>query len=502
MIGRHARVLAAPLCLGMAAMSLALIHLFVPTTIGTSDTGDGLRLLCQLQAGDRHFYEGRDSSERFVNLSYQAIPKNPAGCGKWRTTARYPSSALVVLGAAKLLTHLTFDDRQLDLRFAGILYSLLFGLAIGLLVVVLPGPRWARLLTAAAVGILGADTTFVPYFISPFSEPMEYVALLLSFVGLLALWRRAKVSVTLLALVTLAFALLITAKTQDTPLVVFLAVALLSVRCPVGRRGGRLAQRVAPAIAATMLLAVAGAMVYVHPKLYHEQLIYTDVFYTILKDSPDPQADLAEMGLPTSLAKYAGKTYFETRFQTAKDPDYQVFVAETGFGDIASFYARHPDRLQHVAAAGMRRVVEARYRLPNTTRADSERPEILCRICIIAGIGPVLAPAGPVLWPLWVLAVLLVGALLARRRWHDAQWRALGMLLVTMTVFSVVQYATAVLGDGYAELGKHLFPAVVSTWLSIPLVAMAVGGLLDDRRRRDPAGPGARAALEPTTATR
>lgn len=500
MIRQRARTAAVPVCVGLAAAALALIHLFVPTTIGNADTGDGLRLLCQLQAGDAHFYEARNSSERFVAFSYRAIPKNPVACGKWRETGRYLSSALVVLGAAKVLTHVSFDDRTLDLRFAGILYSLLYGLAIGLLVVVLPGPSWARLLTAGGVGILGADATFVPYFISPFSEPMEFVTLLLSIVGLLALWRRAQVPLAQLVLITITFALLLTAKTQDTPLVAFLAIALLSVRCAVGRLTGRVTARLAPAVAAAVLLAVAGTMLYLHPKQYHEQLIYTDVFYTILKDSPNPRADLAEMDLPTGLAKYAGRTWFETRYETAKDPDYKVFLAETGFGDIAKFYANHPDRLRRVSADGMRHVVKARHPLPNTTRANSERPEVLCRICIVAGIGPKIAPAAPVLWPLWVLTVLLVGALLVWRRWQVREWRALGLLLVTIMGFSVLQYSTAVLGDGYAELGKHVFPAVVTTWLSLPLVALGVAGLLTGGRERSGRTTSERVVEESATA--
>lgn len=474
--GRSAAV---ALTVGFSAAVLVLVHLLVPTTIGTSDTGDGLRLLCQLQAGDPLFYKGHSSAQRYAAVSYLPIPKNPIACGKWRVTERYPSSALLILGAAKLLTHLghPFGLRStLDLRFAGILYSLLYGLAIGLLVLVLPGRLWMRVLAGGAVGLLGADATFAPYFISPYSEPMEYVALLLTFVGLLALWRRKVVSPRRLALVTLAFASLITAKSQDTPLAVVLAVVLLCVRCEIGGLRSRLTARLAPAVAAAVLLAIAGTMVHLQPILFHEELVYTDVFYTILKDSPDPKADLAEMHLPTELSRYAGKTYFQTRNQTAKDPAYRVFVAETGFGDIARFYAHHPDRLAGVTAAGMRFVVRARHPLPNTTRFDSSRPAVVCRICLIAGIGPRLAPAGAVLWPAWELVVLLVGLLLLRRAARE--WRGLGLLLVFTVGFACVHLATAVLGDGYAELGKHVFPAVVDSWLVIPLVVLAVGELI------------------------
>ena len=37
--------------------------------------------------------------------------------------------------------------------------------------------------------------------------------------------------------------------------------------------------------------------------------------------------------------------WFQTRAETAKDPDYQVFLSKITMKDVALFYARHPDRL-------------------------------------------------------------------------------------------------------------------------------------------------------------
>jgi hypothetical protein len=479
---------------GLAAMLLVLMHLLIPTPIGTADTGDGLRLLCQIQAGDRDFYRAHSSAERFVAITYEPIPRNPVACGAYRVTQRYPSSALVVLAAAQQLTHLAGLHGALDMRMTGLIYSLIFGVVIGLIVIVLPGPRWARVGTAAALGVLGADATFAPYFISPFSEPMEFVALLGTYAGLLALWRRRVVRVRVLAAVTVVFGLLVTAKSQDIPLALLLATALLTVRCPFGWRAGWAADgwrgrrkwtgRALPTTAAVVLLVAGGVSLYLQPRLYNEQLVYTDVFYTILKDSPDVEADLAELDLPVQLARYAGRTYFETRQETAKDPYYRTFVERASFGDIARFYLRHPERLAMVTRTGIRDVVKARYPLPNTTRAETTRPQVVCRICLVPTAGRVLAPVALLVWPGWELAVLVVGVLLLRRRRGDREWRALGLLLITMVGFAWFHLSTAILGDGYAELGKHVFPAVVDTWLVLPLVALGVGGVLARRRER------------------
>jgi hypothetical protein len=479
---------------GLAATILVLCHLLIPNPIGMADTGDGRRLLCQIDAGDPHFGEASSSADRFVAITYDRIPDNPVACGAWRVTERYPSSAVFVLAAAQRLTWAVGLPGALDMRMTGVIYSLLYGTVIGLFVLVLPGRRRTRVLTAAAIGVLGADATFALYFISPFSEPLEFVALLGSYAGLLALWRRRTVPVGVLVGVTFIFALLVTSKSQDITLSLLLGAALVTTRCWARRRpvpderpperswrtrmAGLLSGRLLPAIAAGVLLMIGAVNLYLQPRLFNTQLRYTDVFYTILKDSPDVNADLVELGLPTELAKYAGRTWFEVRPQLSTDPNYQFFVKHTTFTDIAMFYARHPQRLDKVTSTGVQDIVKARHPLPNTTRTETARPELVCRFCLIPPVGKVLAPSAIWLWPAWELVVLAVGVLLARRRRRDLPWRALGFVLMTSVVFAVFHLFTAIFGDGYAELGKHVFPAVVDTYLVIPLVGLALVGLL------------------------
>jgi hypothetical protein len=493
----------AALGVGLAAAGLVLFHLFVPSVIGTSDTGDQRRLLCQIDAGDPHFGDGRNSAERFAAIRLDAIPPNPVHCGAFRVTERYPSSALAVLFPAQQLTHLAGLGGALDLRMAGLLYTALFGLVIGVFVLVLPGPRLARIAVAAALGLLGADATFIPYFTSAFSEPMEYVALLGTFAALLALWRRPVVSPWRVAAVTVVFAVMVTAKSQDIPLCGVLALALVTVRCPVGRLRGRVTARVIPVVAAALLLVLGATDLYLQPRQYNEQLVYTDVFFTILADSPHVQTDLAEFGLPADLARYAGRTWFAVSDELAQDPNYKIFLRKTTMKDVALFYARHPGRVWPVTRLGIQDVLKARHPLPNTTRYETATPQVVCRICLIPPVGKALAPAAVAIWPAWELTVLAVGMLLVLRRRADLPWRALGLMLITTVAFALFHTATAILGDGYAELGKHVFPAVVDTWMVIPLVLLGVAGLAG--RQANPgtvyqASPGAGASSRRTLA--
>ncbi|MDQ6873785.1 MAG: hypothetical protein M3042_01795 [Actinomycetota bacterium] len=479
-----------PVAMGLAATGLVLWHLFVPTTIGTSDTGDGPRLMCQLNVADLHeLPRGANSAQRFVALHYDSV-RPPPYC-HFRSGIRYPTSAVVVVAAGKVITDWFEPAGGLDMRVVGALYALLYGAAIGLLTLLLPGPTWARGAIAGIFAVLGADGAFVPYFISPYSEPTEYIALLLSICGLLALWRRPVVATWKLILVTLAFAALLTSKTQDVPLIVVLAAALLSVRSPIGRSlTGRLTGRLLPAIAAGALIAVSALTLQLQPRSFNQTLVWSDVFYTILYDSPHPQADLRDLGVPTEMARFAGQTFYQAYPVAHRDPQYQVFLRRVRLSDVALFYIRHPGRMATVAGSAAAAVAHARYDLPNTLRSDSSRPFSVCRICFITRAGEAVSPQTPnrpptssgltnALFPGWLLAVGVAGAVLVRRRWPEREWRAFGLLLVTLPPMALIMFFAAILGDGYAELAKHVFGTVVVTWLAIPLLLLAVVGIAE-----------------------
>lgn len=481
-----------PVALGLAATGLVLWHLFVPTTIGTSDTGDGPRLMCQLNVADLHeLPRGANSAQRFVALHYDSVPP-PAYC-HWRSGIRYPTSAVVMVGLGKVITSWLEPAGGLDMRVVGVLYAVLYGAAIGVLTLLLPGPVWVRGIAAGLFALLGADGAFVPYFISPYSEPTEYVALLFSICGLLVLWRRPALAAWKLVLVTLAFATLLTSKTQNVPLIGVLAVALLSVRSPLGRRWrGRLTGRLLPTAAAGVLVALSALTLQLQPRSFNQTLVWSDVFYTILYHSPDPKADLRDLGAPTEMARFAGKTFYQAYPVASRDPQYQVFLRRVSLSDVTAFYLRHPGRLATVAGSAAAAVAHARYDLPNTLRNDSSRPFSVCRICFITRAGGAISPQTPnhpptssgltdVLYPAWLLALLIAGAVLIRRRWREREWRALGLLLVTLAPMSLVMFFAAIVGDGYAELSKHVFGTVVVTWLAIPLVLLALLGIAGPR---------------------
>ena len=450
--------------LGLVASLVVLLELFVPHTIGATDNGDGVRLTCQLQVVI--------AARGLVTIHYDS-PNHLLPCH-----SRYVSSALIPLAAGKAVTRALGLPWALDLRIVGVLYALAFGVAMGALSLVLPGGALARGLTVSAVTVVAADISFVQFFISVYSEAAEFLGLLAVVVALLALWRRRPTSGLRLALVVVALLWLGTAKTEDAPLAILTAGAVVAfTSVTLGRRGsGRLVSRLLPALGLAVVTTVGGLTLAAEPPGFHAMHMYADVFYSMLRTSPDPASDLRALGQPTELARWAGTTYFQPH-DARQDPNYAQFLKNMSFRKIADFYLRRPWRLEAPLSSAAQEVVQARDRVSNTPLGSGAPPTEDCRVCLVSSVGAVAARWGGTLVPVvWVLA-MGTGALLLRRRREEEAWTALGKVLLLMPVLALAAMLVSVLGDGEMELVKHVLPATVLTWLVVPLTGLGWTGL-------------------------
>ena len=72
---------------------------------------------------------------------------------------------------------------------------------------------------------------------------------------------------------------------------------------------------------------------------------YSAVFFGILAESPNPAQDLAELGLPPDLARFAGRSPYLADSGVDEPAFRQAFFARMNYGKILRFYALHrPER--------------------------------------------------------------------------------------------------------------------------------------------------------------
>lgn len=458
---------------GALASLVGGIVLFVPKAIGLADNGDGARLVCRLGLTP-DYASGQPPFGDAVNFSFvHGAPPEGLIC-----SAR--SSALVPLRIVAWVTESLPGGHGLDVRVVGVGYLVLFGVAICVLVAALPRHAVIRALTGLALIAVFTDVGYLAYFSTGYAEPLGFVGLLAT-VGLVIMgWRRSgTVGVGWLVLTTGVMALTVTAKPQYGPIAMVGAVALGATRL-AGR--GRPWARLVPMGCAVVVLVAGALSVRATPVAFQRANRYNAFFTELLGHAPDPAADVRAFGLPTSLATYAGTTYFRTPNATT-DPEYAPVPRKVTYPTMLAFYARRPDRTWHLYARAARAGADPRDVALGMFPYDASSPgrHRTCRWCLTSAVGHRLAPVVPVGGGLLWLGLTAFGVVEVWRRSGDRQALAVGGLVSGTS--AALLFATAMFGDG-VELTKHLYLADAAFALFVICGGVSIAVAFLERRSR------------------
>ena len=469
--------------LGVLAAAAAAVVLFAGADLGFADNGDGQRFTCRLGIEPTR-------SLQHVSAWFEHRPAS-AGVREWCALpgTQAPSSwALLLRPVVAVATALTGGY---DLRWTGVLVCLLTGSLSAAAVLAWRARALPAALLTAPLVLVACDTTFLAYASAPYADPGAFLALTAFVVLLLrAAGREAARGRDLLALGAVG-AVLVSVKAQVVTLAA-VVVAVLLVELWRGRRVPARGRGAAGAAAAVAVVAAAGAVLAGQGGDYWRTNQYNLLFATVLHDSPDPAATLRELGLDPALARWAGTQIWDPVNALAA-PGYPRAHAEFGRADLLAHYVRHPSLVSPLLAEAARQLAD-----PHVTRqADTVVPEeervgapAPGRGRAVHGDGAgaaVLSVVGPAGWPgfvlLWVLGAAAGAWLWLRAR--AAALRQWGAALAVCAASGAVLAATAVLGDGYAEIRKHLVHAAYATALELALLAGgAVVAALHLRARR------------------
>jgi len=412
--------------------------------IGMANNGDFERVMTTAGIG---YPSGADAyGDKYFGYAIFEYANVPLGLGG------YPSTHLLFLFAAKAANAALFGGGAFHIAALGAVYAASLAAAIAVIYTGLPAARPLRLAIAGGLAFLFTDVGYTAYFHSLYGEPASLLGFLFAIGFALHARRGGRAA---LALFAAAAVLCVGAKAQNAPLAAaFAALPLLMLRA-----GGTRGRRAALAAAAAVLLAGA-AMYAAAPKELKRINLYQTVFYGILKHSDDVAADLRELGLPEELAPLAGTNYFEAGTaipQTSPRLD-ALFYDRIGHGDVLRYYAAHPVRfVERLARAA--------------EHSTTIRPYYVGSYAKEAG-----KPAGAVhlegaWWSEWkrtnvpasapfAAAVALGYAALAASRRACARAGldpASRSALLAVPCAAAIAYATPLLGDGDADLEKHLF---------------------------------------------
>ncbi|GIP37562.1 membrane protein [Paenibacillus sp. J31TS4] len=443
------KLLCAETAAAAAAVIIAIWLLMVKPLVGMANNGDFERIMGS--AGLSYItQEYADKYFSYFTSDYQITGNVLTALGG------YVSSQVLLVKLAGLLNVL-MDPNYFDIRFLAALYTLLLGAAFYLIVracrTEFAATSW---IVAAVLVVVFADGGYLAYFNSLFGEPVSLLFLLLTFGLGLLLAARERASVGWLVLFYVAAIFVTGAKVQNAPIGIFLLLTGLRLWRMHSDRAWR-----RTVVAGSVLLALTAGIIYlsIDPSI---KIInkYQTVFYGILKDSPTPEKDLKELGLPEEWAVLKNTNYFIPDLPIdIKDPAFeQVLNEKISHARVGLFYLKHPARFwsKLEAAADNAFAIKPSY-LGNYEKTEGKPPGALSHFFTLWSSfkQSVLPHSLPGLIA-FLLAYLIVWASWYRRT-RDERGRFRLELLLLLPVIGLLNYMVPLIGDGEADLAKHLF---------------------------------------------
>lgn len=476
---------AAALCVAAAvAAAIGIWGIGGSPMIGVADNGDFLRVMRtagfdyangELSYTDKYF--------AYANFEYRNVPLTFGG---------YVSTHLLFLFAAKAANALMAPGGgAFHLAALGVVYFAAFAGAIVLIYTGLQARVAIRLAVSAMAIAVFSDTAYTAYYHSFYGEPVSLLGFLYAIGCGLHAERRLRQEPAkgplrrwLWALFA-AIVIFMGAKSQNFAVgLIFFGLLLVWA----AYAGGTIRKLLLGLSAATLLLGLA--FYAAAPQELKRINLYQTVFFGVLKHSDDVSADLRELGLPQELSPLAGTNYFQAgTWIPQNSPALNGwFYERVSHLDVAIYYFRHPgkllDRMEWAAE-----------------HSTTLRPYYLGSYAKAAGRGPGQVNLEGAWWSEWKKAYvprsLSFAAALAVAYAAAVAWQGLarqrggsrevveGSLrsrapsaLHTVPWIALIAYATPLIGDGDADLAKHLFLYHVAfDFMAVYTAGAAVGAL-------------------------
>ncbi|MFC5529977.1 hypothetical protein [Cohnella yongneupensis] len=437
--------------LGSAILIVALI--MIPPVLGLADSGDYSRVLGG--SGIAPLDPKESYHDQYFGFAHQLY-----GYGGY-TLGGYFSTHIILVTIAGWIGRV-LSSAHFDVRVLGVCYMLLYVWAVMLLIKYAPkvGSRQTTvigtLVLAASLVFIFDDIGYVVYFQSFFGEPYALIATLLTVAAVMALLNSDKPSGALLALFIGAALALATSKIQNAPL--GFAFALLAWRMMRLRDDRRWRKQVWSGIG--VLILGSALMIVVAPDRLKNTNLYQSIFFGVLKNSPDVAADMKELGIPEKYAALAGTNYFQKDTVIPQsDPVLRREVLETlSHKDIALYYLRHPSRFAQKLEVAADNAVYIRPGYLGNYDQSAGKPWGAISYRYSAWSEWKVRHMPHKLGVFLLFYVIYYFALATL--WWRTQSRRFRLGLETMAIIGIAgAFAcfVAIIGDGEADMGKHLF---------------------------------------------
>lgn len=428
-------------------MLLAVILLRRPI-IGVADNGDFARIM---RSTGLH-YLTNDPEEKYfgyVNRLYRTGYIIPFGGGYFST------QILLVLAAVYLSGSFSGSD-VFDIRYLAAIYIVILAFTVCQAVkCIRKRSASAAILAVISFVIIFCDTAYTSYFNSLYGEPVTFVSLLFMSAMAYMIAAEEKPSIPVLILFSAGVIIFAGAKVQNVPAGIL--ATLLFIRIAALRKD-KIWRRLCAAAAAAVVVVSFAAYFSISRDIRICNK-YQTVFFGILKESPDPAADLEELGLDPSLAVLAGTNYFMEDYAVdIRTAEFRKMIDENiSHIEVAAFYARHPDCLLkklHIAAENGFKLNQGFGNYENYEGTEYKKTTDV--FCMWSDLKMEVLPHSLLFISAFFGLILLV-LICEYSRAYSKHKRLLIEYFGFIALTGIMQFVLPIIGDGEADLSKHLF---------------------------------------------
>jgi hypothetical protein len=446
----------APVIAGVLAALLMAARLLLPVPVGMANNGDAVRLMCQIGANS-HSPPWPTSQLFFVRFWYPfARPGSGPPCLYYPTT-----QVLQTWLTAWIHQHVLGLPGVIDMRELIIEYCVLVGVAIAITTRLLAALRpTARILILIMLFLVLSEATFADYAASPFTETAALYGMLVFAIAGVAVAERAPGYHAAYLVAWASAVLAVGAKTETTTLALPLALFLGSRRFPAGSVRGRYSGRLIPGLCMLSLAMTAYWSLSREPINDARTNSANELTMTIMPMVRDAGAAAAEFGLPRAFGRYSGTNWWSAH-PIENDPAYPRYQGRFTQSNLARYLTGRPGLTARIFASGAGPYLTFRNTNLGSYPIDSgHAPRSQeCRDCLLMDISRAMRWTGLAgVLAYWTACLAAAGLLVRGSRPGDRR-RGFALVALVLTGCTVIQYVTAVYGEGN-EVIKHMVIAL------------------------------------------
>jgi hypothetical protein len=432
----------------IAAVLLTYILMIKPI-IGVADNGDFGRIIGS--TGIKYIpQDNRDRYFEFVNRLYKTT--SPLS----HYTGYFSSQIPLVLAARLVNSFNSLKSGTFDIRCLAVVYCVIFLTAMYMNI------KYNRksntvinILLASLMIFVFTDVGYISYFNSFYGEAVSFISLLSTLGFAFCLARHKYPKNYMLIGFFISAALLTGAKLQNAPvgiLAIIFGIGLLRLR--KDSAWIRIISVSSLVIVSIMFISYSTV-----PKDIKVCNKYQSVFFGILKGSTTPEKDLQELGIDEDLAVLAGTNYFMRKYPiNVRTPAIsQEIATKVSPIKVAAFYVKHPERyLQKlvITARNGFKLIQGFGNYEKSYHPDSKK--IVASFRYWSDFKMKILPHSLLLvFGLFLIYYLILFFYYIRCR--DSSQRLYLETLMFLGATGITQFLVPIIGDGEADISKHLF---------------------------------------------